>query len=290
MANLQRQDARRDRLLGSPTRGNNTATVQPAIVLPPAIQHNDNVQFFKSNMPPFLKKIMTEMSVKHAKIKCSLQHLNSKLESLNEIMAGQDLPPEFKFQQKYFDSLSNLEMKSVFVKNLIDNKKTIMKQRITDLTAKYEARTTELKSLIDPFNEKNSGSNFLTGCKINWAKALDSFIQIEICTMVAKANQDLTAKEQKREKFLQKKEEYSKPKVLTVGDYEKLTSQLKSLKIKNNSQKTNKNSKNSKGEKTAGKGPSPKKTLNKKKDQTKGKNSQKKKGNGSTKGTATVRK
>ena len=283
-ANLTRQDSREDRLNTSP-RSLNSGVQQQTGPQPNYIQHTLNVNHFKTVMPPFLKKLMEAVTLKYSKIACSIQNLKLKQENFTQIMTGQGLPPEFRFQQKYFDSLKSPALKEAFVLNLMANKKEELKTKIVDLTTKYDARYDDLESQITKFEQ--SGSDFLKDSKIPFKDILNSFIQIQICTMTAKSTQDYNKKLEKQQKFNETKESKSKPKILTVGDYEKLTAQIKSLKIKNNSSKSKKKSKNLKGEKTGGKSQSPKKTQDKKKDQAKRKTSPKQKGNGNTRNTAT---
>lgn len=289
MSNLDRHYERNERRLSSPPRHLNTGDV-PVLPPPAFIQHNDNVEIFKASMPPFMKKLMERLSIKYSKITCSIQNLKAKLKNFEEILPGQALPAELSFQQKYYDSLATPQFKEVFVKNLLDNKKEILTVKIRENEAIYNSRNDELNSYLDSFTLAQCGSNYFKDCKIGWDKLLDSFIQIQICTMVAKSKQDQFNREEKRIKFNARKEDLAKPKVLTVGEYEKLTNQLKTLSIKKNST-PKRNPKNGKGEKTVGKSPSPKKTQDqnkKKKTQEKGKPKAvpKSKGTGNTKSTA----
>jgi hypothetical protein len=109
--------------------------------------------------------------------------------------------------------------------------------------------------------------------------------------MCAKSRQDQLKKDQKREKFDAKKEELSKVKIVTIKEFEKLTAELKSLKIsaKKAEIKTKPKPKNSKGEKTAGKSPSPKKKQDQK-PQEKRKVKTQSKGSGNTRDTSTKKK
>ena len=289
MANLTREDERRSRHLSStlphPNHGDSPT--------PAFIQHNNNVETFKSLMPPFMKKLMERLSSKYSKIACSIQNLKFKLKELEETLPGQTLPAGMTYQQKYYDSLATPQYKEIFVKNLLDNKKTLLSQRINENQAIYDSREHELKSYIQSFSLENCGSNYFKDCKIGWGKLLDSYIQIQICSMTAKAKHDQFMKEEKRNKFNSRKEEMAKPKILTLGEFEKLTTQLKTLSINKKKASTSKPpSKNGRGEKTAGKSPSPRKTQDqkKKKPQERGKVKTGTKGNGSTKGTAAKRK
>lgn len=245
-------------------------------------------------MPPFMKKLIQNLSMKHAKIFCSIRNLKEKLKDFDEIIPGQTLPAHFSIQQKYYDSLATAEIKQIFVKNLIDNKKAILSKRITENEEIYNSRSTELESMLDPFSLEKCGSSFFQDCKISWSTVLDSYIQIQICTMTAKACQDKLKREQKRKNFAAKKEERTKPKVLTVGEFDKLTAELKALKLSRKSKTpsgttTKNSSKNSKGEKTAGKSQSPK-LQDQKKPLPKRKAKTGSKGSGNTKGTSTKRK
>ena len=284
MANLNRQIARENRTLSSPTR-------QGTAPAPAFIAIHDTVDIFKTYMPPFLKKLMENLSIKYSKIACSIRNLKSKLKSFEEIIPGQELPAELKFQQKYYESLANAEIKEAFVRNLLANKKAFLTAKIAENEAIYKSRNEELTSLVEPFKFENCGSELLKDCGISWEKVLDSYIQIQICTMTAKSEQDQLKKEQKREKFEAKKEELSKPKIVTIREFEKLTAELKSLKLSNKkSEKGKAKPKNAKGEKTMGKSPSPKKKQDQKKTQTKRKAKTQSRGSGNTKGTSTKRK
>jgi hypothetical protein len=283
MANLNRQDARDRRVLSSPTRQDNVPT-------PAFIAIHDTVEIFRTYMPPFLKKLMENLSIKYSKIACAIRNLKAKLNHYNEILPGQELPAELKFQQKYYDSLATAEIKEAFVQNLLTNKKAVLSAKIAENEALYGSRYDEMKKLVEPFSTENCGSDFLKDCKITWAKVLDSYIQIQICTMTAKAQQDQLKKDRKREKFDAKKEEMSKVKVVTIKEFERLTAELKSLKISaKKAEKSKTKPKNSKGEKTVGKGPSPKTNQDQKKLKSKGKAKTQSKGSGNTKGTSTKR-
>jgi hypothetical protein len=161
-------------------------------------------------------KLYENLSSKHAKIFCSIQSLKTRSTQLEGIMLNQGLPAELSFQQKYYDSLANPEVKESFVKNLIENKKSLLEKRIADLQAIYDARPAELKNKLSPFEKTNSGSNLFDNVAFDWLKVLDSFIQIQICKMIAKSTEDAAKKEAKRNKFIAKKEELAKPKVLTT--------------------------------------------------------------------------
>lgn len=282
MANLNRHLSREGRQNLSPTRQGPTSTA-PAHV-PTFIAIHDSVETFKTYMPPFLKKIMENISTKFAKISCSIRNLNGKLQHFKELLPGQELPAELKYQQKYYDTLVNAEIKETFVRNLLANKKAVLQAKIAENQAIYDSRYDELKSLITPFSFENCGSEFLKDSGISWDKVLDSYIQLQICTMAAKSRQDQIKKDQKREKFDAKKEEMSKVKVVTIKEFEKLTAELKSLKISAKKAENKAKPKNAKGEKTAGKSPSPKKKQDQK-TQVKRKAKTQSKGNGNTRGT-----
>ncbi len=284
MANLNRQIARENRTLSSPTRHDTSPT-------PAFIAIHDTVDIFKTYMPPFLKKLMETLSIKYSKIACSIRNLRIKLKSFEETIPGQELPAELKFQQKYYESLANAEIKEAFVRNLLSNKKAILSAKIKENEEIYKSRHEELKSLVEPFEFENCGSEFLKDCGISWEKVLDSFIQIQICTMTAKSEQDQLKKRQKREKFEAKKQELSTPKIVTIREFEKLTAEIKSLKLSHKkSEKGKGKPKNAKGEKTVGKSPSPEKKQDQKKTQTKRKAKTQSRGSGNTKGTSTKKK
>lgn len=284
MANLNRQIARESRTLYSPTR-------QGTAPAPAFIAIHDTVDIFKTYMPPFLKKLMENLSIKYSKIACSIRNLKIKLKCFDEIIPGQELPTELKFQQKYYESLANAEIKEAFVRNLLSNKKAILSTKIAEIEKIYESRYEEIQSLVAPFKFENCGSELLRDCGISWEKVLDSFIQIQICTMTAKSEEDQRKKTQKREKFEAKKEELSKPKIVTIREFEKLTAELKSLKLSNQkSEKGKTKPKNAKGEKTVGKSPSPKKKEDQKKTQAKRKAKTQSRGSGNTKGTSAKKK
>jgi hypothetical protein len=224
MANLNRHLSRESRQTLSPTRQDHASTA--AANVPAFIAIHDSVETFKTYMPPFLKKLMENLSTKYAKISCSIRNLNGKLQHFKELLPGQELPAELKYQQKYYDTLANAEIKETFVRNLLANKKAILTAKIANNQSIYDSRNDELKSLIAPFSFENCGSEFLNDCGISWGKVLDSFIQLQICNMCAKSRQDQLKKDQKREKFDAKKEELSKVKIVTIKEFEKLTAEL----------------------------------------------------------------
>lgn len=286
MSNLNRQDEREHRRLSSPNRPGQAQTT-----LAPFFQHNNNVEIFKSSMPPFLKKLVDNLALKHAKLFCAIKNLEQKLKDMDEHLPGQPLPALLSLQQKYYDSLANNELKESFVKHLLDNKKALIQKKIDEHKEMYESRSEELKSFTDPLSFENCGSNYFKDCGIKWPKLLDSLIQIQICTMRAKALQDDLQKRRKKEIFDAKKEKLSAPKVITVGEFEKLTANLKNLQLtkKGKASKPKPTSKNSKGEKTTGKSPSPKKK-DQKKTQRKGKAKTSSRENGNTKDTSARKK
>jgi hypothetical protein len=285
MANLNRQISRENRQDSSPPRPSQTTNAPTAE--PTFITIHNTVETFKTYMPPFIKKIMENVSIKYAKISCSIRNLKAKLKYFNEILPGQELPAELKYQQKYYDTLVTAAIKETFVKNLLSNKKAALTARITENEAIYNSRKDEIQSLIATFSFDNCGSELLNNCKVSWEVVLECYIHLQIGNMTAKSQQDQLKKDQKRKQFEAKKEEMSKVKIVTVKEYEKLAAEIKSLKISAKKSEKNKfKPKNTKGEKTVGKGPSP----NKKKTQPKRKAKTQSKGNGNTKGTSTKKK
>jgi hypothetical protein len=191
------------------------------------------------------------------------------------ILPGQTLPTCFKFQQKYYDSLTDLHLKEQFAQNLLTNRKNTINSKIAELQAISSSRVEELNNELKPYLPANSPVNILTPAfllALDLPGVLDNMINVKIMNNIERKLLHSKQKEDKQKKFQIQKEKQSNLKAVTIKEFDDITRKLKQLQVQ---------SKNINGRQQ----PSSKSPTKAK--QQKEKKSKNKRSNGSTTNTAT---
>jgi hypothetical protein len=250
MANLDREDRRQQRRNSIELKSRPATTVSPPV--------SDLYSFEKiKNLPPYLQKLLKELATKYAKIRCSIHNLENKLYTIEQNLLQGVLPQYMHFQQKFVNSLEDMNTKTNMIKHLLDTETNKLKTIRNDFQAKYDDRFTEFESFL---SDESMYKKHLNELK----PLLTILVDDNFHSMQLKAYKDTQKKQAKLQQFMEKKERDEEPTEVSTKDLRKLMKEIETLKI--NQKNLTKNVKGKEGKNTKKKPtlPKPKKSGEKK--------------------------
>lgn len=210
MANLNRQDER----LGRPPVSSTVNSISPAIHL---------LEKF-TTLAPFLQSLLKELATKYAKIRCAVANVQEKIIILNENSRNVTLPRHMNMQQKFINSLDNMDTKTEMIQHILNLEKQKCETILTDLQAKYNDHFIEMESYLD--------TNMAYKKNIDTIKPfLTAMIENNYHTMKLKMFKDKQKRDAKHEKFMKKKEEDESEVTVKAKDIKRLLNEIQELKI-----------------------------------------------------------
>jgi hypothetical protein len=216
MSNLEREERRQNRRESESS--NSTSKLSTS----------DLYSFEKiKNLAPFVQQLLKELSLKYAKIKCSISNIEEKIYVLDQHRLQGSLPNNMKFQQKFVNNLEDMNTKTSIVNHLLQVETSKLTELKQDLQGKYDDMITELETYM------NEGTTYHKH-QAQIKSLLNMMLENQYHMMQLKMHKDKQKKEEKARKFAEKKEREEALVEVSNKEISKIVKELASLKIAQN--------------------------------------------------------
>lgn len=211
MANIERSERRDQRLTSNNTTVLNTTS---------------GLHLFEKihTLAPFLKQLLLELGTKYAKIKCSISNIHDKLTILEEHKRNITLPSNMHHQQKFINSIENMDTKTEMINHLLSIEITKLQTIRENLLAKQNDRCIELQSHLD------EGTSFQSNIE-TLKKYFEASIENSYHSMKLKMFKDKQKHDEKQKRFEENKEKENAEVTIKAKDIKKLLKEIESLKL-----------------------------------------------------------
>jgi hypothetical protein len=175
-------------------------------------------------LSPYLQKLLKELSIKFAKLKCTTSNIDQRLYVIDQHRIQGALPKHMHSQQKFVNNLIDMDTKNNMILHLLQIETTKLNEIKMDIDAKINDMYPELESFLA---EGSTYHNHIEELK----PLLNFFVDDEYHTMQLKMFRDKAKKDEKQQKFLAKKEQEDEPVEVSKKDINKLLKEIQNLKI-----------------------------------------------------------